>query len=246
MATVYDVLQRVRVDLHEPVAAVWSDADIVQWINAGIYRVMVRLKGVRDDWATRRMRSTDSAETINGTTYNPSNLQITAGTTIYTLPPNLLEIRTLEPLNQSDINAGIKFLPRDMSSIEWINMNREQPTTQVVYFYDLYGTNSLRITPTPTATIDTEMYYIAAPSADLGISEEITQIPVWALHAVEQYAVYRAMRAINHPDANSELARADREIAEMVSMASPRETNDPKIVEGIFDEEDMLPFVFTY
>lgn len=246
MSTVADVLARVRADLNEPVAGVWQDTDLITWINQGIYQVSSRLKGVRDDWTTRRMRSTDSSETIYGSTYDPGSLTISSGTDLYTMPPNLIEIRSLEPLDQEDKDAGIRFLPMKMTRLEPTQLYRDAGSNTRVFYYDLFGVDQLRIIPVPDATIEVELFYTAAPEDSLTSLDEITQVPRWALLAVQNYAVYMANRAINHPDSNALFGAFKEQIAELVSFAAPRKSNDPVIVEGIFDEEDMLPFDLEY
>lgn len=248
MSTPGDLIVQVRRDLQETTPQIWSDTALLDWINAGIAKVALGMHSVIQDWLTRRMKSTDPVETIFGSSFDPSGLKITGGTNTYTLPPNMIEIRSLEPLNQSDINLGIRFIPRNINSLDFMSAGRlTSSAAQITYFYDEVGLTNLVIAPTPATgtSIDVNLLYVAHPET-LDAGTTITQLPVQSFEAVKAYAMFRAYRSIAHPDANLEFARYKEELADLKDFSSPRESQDPLVVEGMFDEDDQLPVDFTY
>lgn len=248
MTTIQDLVTQVRSDLDESVAAVWTDSDLSQWLNAGIYRTLTKLKSIRrEDWLTKRLASTDGALTINGSSYTASSMKLVADTTIYTLPPDLVEIRLWQPLTQADRDSGIVMIARDFSDVEFqqaIRLSSASSTAR--YFYDLMGVNQLVVAPTPAVSIETELYYVRF-NGTLALGDTIDILPAWAYEPVKSYCRYRALSAINHPDAAMALSQFKDDAADTRSFASPRESQDPQIVEGIFDEDDQWPlFVDSY
>ena len=114
-----DLITNIRGKLDERGVsdAVYVDNDLLTWINHGITKLQISLKSLhKEDWFSRRMDSNDSSETIRGVTYAPSSFQLVDGTDLYTLPPDLLEIRSLEPLDQSDRDSGVQLIHRDLST----------------------------------------------------------------------------------------------------------------------------------
>lgn len=239
MINVSALLTQIRGDIQEYTPNVWRDADLLTWINAGVQKVFIALHGVREDWFTQRIKSTDSPITIHGVSYDPAGLRLTPNQEHYLLPPNCIEIRTLEPLSPSDKLTGIQFQPHDFSSLEFIRRIRTPISSPNVFFYDVIGVNTLKIVPTPTSTVDVELYYVAFPDF-YGLADTIQILPVSATEAIKSYVHYRAYKSIAHPDTNSEFARFKEELADLKDISSPRQTQDPVIVEGVFDEDDLI------
>lgn len=240
MATpVLQLLTEIRGDIHEFTQNVFRTTDLLTWLNDGIQAVVSETYGITEDWLTRRMRSTDSVETLQGESYNPSSLTITASVDLYTLPPNVLQIRTLEPLSDADRQAGIAFLPSTHSAPEFMRLVRQTPATQQYYLYTLTGPRTLRIAPVPTTSVSiaVELWYVALPDR-LSIADTVTSLPVQALKAIKAYAVWQAFQSISSPDVNTKQGVYQQMIREYNSLMSPRQTNDPVFVEGAFDEED--------
>ena len=116
---------------------------------------------------------------------------------------------------------------------------RLAPTDIKSYFYDVYGLTTLRVVPTPTSTVRVELFYHRAPFP-YALNDTVSQLPYWCNNALVQYTVWRAHDAINHQDVATKKASYDDAYAGVQSMASPRNSQDPRVVEGIFDEEDYM------
>lgn len=243
MTTLQTVLDQLRGDLDEPVEAVWRDVDLTVWLNAGIYRAQSVLKGTREDWQTLRRKSTDGTVTINGASYDCASFRLTSGTSFYTMPPDLLEIRVMQPATQADRDAGIVLLPRDLASVDFQTALRLQTSTLVgmQYLYELIGLSQLVIAPTPTQDVEIELYYISF-AGTLALGDEITNVPEFAFGTVKAYAYYRALRSVQHPDTTRAQQAFMDEKEELKSYAQPRKSQDPEVAEGAFDEYDQSFF----
>jgi hypothetical protein len=240
MIEVKQLLASARGDLHEYAQNVFHDTDLIVWLNDGLQAVVAESHGMMEDWLTRRMRSTDAVETIQDESYDPASLTITGSTDLYTLPPNVLQIRSIEPLTDSDRQSGLTFLPRTATHPEFLRAARLlSQDEETIYFYALLGPRTLRLAPLPVSTVDLdiEMWYVALPERFVH-GGTVTTVPIQAMKAIKAYAVWAAMSSINSPDATSKYSIYQAMIRELNSLSSTRQTNDPTFVEGAFDEED--------
>lgn len=221
--TMSQLVSEVRADINEYTQQVWRDSDLVTWLNDGMQAVVSESKEETEDWYTRRMKSTDTAETIQGESYSPSDLTIVANTDLYTLPPNVLQIRSLEPLTQANWAAGILFLPRPLTDYALMRINRFTISSPAVYYYTVTGPRTMRIVPTPATgvSITTELWYVALPER-LTISDSVTQLPIQAMKPVKAYAVWLAMQSINSPSAEEKFASYKVMMQEMITLAPAR------------------------
>jgi hypothetical protein len=238
---VADLITDIRDDLDEPVEAVWKDTALLSWINSGIVRVGLALRAVREDHLTKRMTSSDSALLINGVSYDPTSFRIVSGTEIYTLPPDLVEIRRIMPADDADIDDGIRFTHRDMSRPDFDELDRVTDTSdsRTTYVYDLFGVNSMRVVPEPDRTINLELFYVRYANK-YALADSIDILPDYAEEALRAYVVYRAYRAISHTDKNDALQLYREAERAVKSMGRPRQSNDITIVDDFFagDLED--------
>ncbi len=235
------LLDAIRADLHEYNPLIFRNNDLLTWLNDGIQGVASETHGVAQDWLSRRMLSTDSTEIIQSESYSPASLQITAGVSLYTLPPNVIQIRTLEPATQTYRDAGVYFLPRPHNHPEFLRQARlSYSQSPQRFYYSAVGLRSLRIAPTPpegATAMDVEMWYVALPSR-LQIGDSFTEMPIQAIKAVKAYAVWCALKSINSPDSDAKYAVYEMAIKEANVMLTPRNTNDPQFVEGAYAGED--------
>lgn len=238
--TVDQLINEVRGDLDERISGVWLDADLLTWCNAGIFRVSASMKrATREDWLTTRIVSdSGTSSTILDETYTHSSLRIINGTSLYSFPPDCIEVRSWGPKAQADKDAGFRLIPKDMADIAFENAFREPANAgRRVYYYDFYGKNSVRVAPEPEDTFHTELWYVRSAS-DLVSSDSITFLPTYAYESVKAYMIYRAYRAVNHPDTRTALQLFNDELSAISAMMTPRQSVDPIVVEGIYDEED--------
>ena len=226
--TMSQLITEIRGDLHEFTSVVWRDIDLATWLNDGMQAVVSESNEVTEDWYTRRMKSTDADETIQGEVYDPSSLTIVAATDLYTLPPNVLQIRSLEPASSSDWATGLLFLPRPITDYEVSRIARFTIASPPVYYYTVTGPRTLRIVPTPAGgvSIATELWYVALPER-LSIGDTITAFPIQALKAAKAYAVWLAMQSINSPDVDAKYNIYKSMIQELNGLSAPRITSSP-------------------
>ena len=242
-----DLIVRTRTELDERnIEGIWFNADLVQWCNDGIGKVLVKLRANREDWLTRKMNSTGASETILGATYNPLSIDVSSGVDTYTLPEDCLEIRSIEPSTQADKDAGLLFLPRDMTDVASATASRlPASTNRYIYYYDTFGLTNLRFTPIPSANYHVVVYYVAAPPIYAQF-DSITALPLWAMRAVVSYMKYRAFDSINHQDTSRTYQQFTAELVDVGSFGAPRQSQEPIVVEGIYDDDDIIAIDYTY
>lgn len=232
------LIQDVRFDIEEVSPGIWSNEALLGWLNEAITKVATALRAVREDHLVTRMTSSDAATTINGQTYNPSSLQIVSGTTEYTLPPDLVEIRVLEPLDDADKDDGIRFIARDIASPDYRDLARTTDTSDLdtAFFFDLTGLQTLRIAPEPARTINTELLYIRYRQ-NYTISDTVDLLPDYARAALRMYTKYRALNSIQHPDTQG--ARIDffDEMNTVQSLGRPRQSKNIVLVDDFFADD---------
>lgn len=236
-----DLVDELRADLDEHVAGNgnWQDAHLLLWINKGIVRVVADMRAQRERWFDTIMLSTDSASTILGETYTPSTaLKPTSGNTTITLPPNCIEVVKILPLSQTDLDNGLQFVQKDLTSIEFIAAQRHASNVNTrTYYFDSYGTRTLKIAPVLATSFDIALHYVAMPEA-ITLSTTLTTVPDWMLDAAVLYAHYRALMAIKHDDYQSALTIYAAELRNLIELNRPRESQDVQVIEGVFDSDD--------
>lgn len=232
---VTQLIQEVRGDIHEYAQTVFRTLDLLTWINEGLQAVVTETYARMQDWLTRRMISTDATEVIQLQTYDPSELTITGGESVYTLPPNVLHIRRITAVDSCAV-----FLPHSLSHPDFVlAASAEATSDQSVYYYTLIGANSLVISPTPAVgvSIDIELWYVAMPDR-LTMSSTITALPIQAMKAIKAYAVWQAFQSVDSPDVNAKWNVYQHMIKECNTLMALRVVNEPVFVEGAFDVED--------
>lgn len=234
------LIDELRADLDSKVDGTWVDTDLLMWLNKGLVELMSRTRAQREHWYDRVVLSTDSAFTRFGTTYTPStDLKPTAGATTITLPPDCIEVVKILPIDQDDLDQGLQFIQRKQTSIEFVQAQRcaENASTRT-YYFDSYGLTTLKVAPVFGASFDISLQYVAVPE-EITLTDTITRTPDWMLDAAVLYAHFRALQAIKHDDFASAFQIFEQKCASLLQLTRPRESQDPQIVEGVWDCDDV-------
>ncbi len=234
-----DLINEVRADLDEPYEANWSNTNLLMWLNKGIVELVSATRSQREHWFDQVINSTDSQSTIYGESYTPSTaLKPTINQSTLTLPPNCIEVVSILPLSQTDLDNGVQFVLSKPSSSEFQYFQRgATPSYVSTYFYYTYGKRTLHVAPAFAATFDIRLQYVGMPD-EITLSSSPSTIAEWMLDLAVLYARYRALNAINHPDANSALATYENKEKRMMALNRPRSSGDPVLTESAFDGYD--------
>jgi hypothetical protein len=239
MRTGADLVEEVRDDLDEPVAQNWSDTKLLRWINKGIVRLVNATRAQRQHWFDRIILSTDSASTIRGETYTPTtSLLPTAGGSTLTLPPDCLEIVSLRPTSQTDLDNGLQLIQSRPTTSEWLTASRlAQNSDTGTYLYYTLGTRTLIVAPVFGASFNVRLQYVSMPD-EITLVDEPSRVAEWMLDLAVLYAHYRALRAIKHDDYITARQEYVDEEKRLMGLNRPRESEGPVLVESAFDSWD--------
>lgn len=242
-----DLINDVRNDLDEFSPQAWSDTALLEWLNKGLTRVALRVREQREHWLDRIILSTDSPSTIREETYTPStSLKATVNGTTLTLPPNCIEVVKILPTDTALIDRGIQFISKSQSSIEFNRAQRESNLSSAgTYYYDMRGKSTLVVAPYFTETFDISLQYVALPDIITADSTVPTMFDEM-LDAVVLYAHARALQAIKHADYTNAYKLFKEELNDLLSLTRPRESSNPLVVEGVFDDYDNNTTIGSY
>src|SRR5690349_15986438 len=99
-----DLRTAVRDRLDESSASFWTDAQLTRYLNRAKDRVWSRIRALEEDYFDISRTSLDGTLTINGESYAASSFAIAVGTSDYNLPPDFVEMRSVEC-----ITSGYEF-----------------------------------------------------------------------------------------------------------------------------------------
>jgi len=235
----------------DPESNLWSQAEMVEYMNEGCREVWQAVREEHQNWFVRELTSTDSVKNIGGRSYDPENLRLILGRTRLLLPPDfreLLFIEGLPPRNSQEIPD--QFFPT--VRFEYRNLTQRAfredvlntfPTNVRLYMYDvIFGAAGPYILFSPPLAlneiIECRVQYLAAPlTLRLQDTFEATGFTLEMTDAVLQYVVYQA--AVK--EKSDDLAKFERswnlkrELA--VRSAGPKQTRDEETVEGYLEDE---------
>lgn len=150
-------------------SALWSQEESRNAVNSAMERAsrITRLAG--SNILTRSIRSTGAAEEFTSESYDPGVLQITAGTTEYTLPPDFVSVVNILPLSEGF--DEIRFYPgepqqrlvTDQGTIPSADL-QTVANSATTYHYVILGGRTLRLVPTPQDDFDIELIYRFRPA----------------------------------------------------------------------------------
>lgn len=237
-----ELVAELRIDLDEFTGAGgnWSDAALLSFLNRAANKVATMLRLQRVGYLEKIVLETDDAFTVYGETYTPgTELAKSVGATEITLPANLVELRALLPISQTQRDSGYQFNLVSADHPDFIQARRTSATGQsfLTHYCAFIGLDKLKIAPPLTEAIDFEIHYAAMPDR-VEFDQEIQGIPEHAYHALLVYARYLALQAINHEDTIAAYTTWTAERKELTEANSLRASDGPLIVIGMFEDED--------
>lgn len=252
--TVQDLIDEIRSDLDEAVDTginetnFWTDAELVTWMNKGIRKVWQKAREAKENWFVRKLRSTDPKLTIYGRAYDPSQMQLVSDTREIKLPPDLFELRLMEPITSSSIDErddSVQFYFGNLSDQSYRALSRSVGPAQGGRYECeiIFRTTGPVCTFVPqialTDPMDVMIEYVAAPRKLAQTDTfENTGLNDFMLDAIQAYVVYRARKK---EGASKELDTARADFGDTVDTvkgsAGPRQSRDPQTVDGYLEDQ---------
>lgn len=230
--TLSQLRSAVRLNLDEASASFWSNADLLIYLNRAKDRVANEVRKLKDDFFTVTRTSGDGTLTILSESYAASSFAIVAGTTTYTMPPDLLEMKLIEVTTSG--YETVRFFHRDLTHPDMrAAMQITDNVSPSVIYFDLIAERTMRIAPKSDTALTLQITYVQS-FGDLSADGDELTMPYPLYLAVEEYATASAMMQDSNPNAAAHEARA-RQILEDFFGAHSRQTQDPEYASGYLD-----------
>lgn len=149
-------------------SALFTLDELVSWAQDTSRELEALQRLVKEDFPSRTLLSTDAAFTFDGETYLPSSLQLLTSTLVYTLPPDLIQIKRIRSLSEE--SKHFLFTPMDFNHAVFRNLNQQynenqagstrstNPTGSELY-YDIIGRKTLQFSHAMPQTTEIELIY---------------------------------------------------------------------------------------
>lgn len=231
MATaVASLVTIVRSHLNERVASFWSDSELVALMTLG----------VRDLWKAINDNYQDYFLTIEESGSVSMNAE---ATTLSGIPTDVSRIHLIEPINQDQFN-NITFVPKRYEHPDFCAA-RAQPSVdsamQVIYYHVSQagapvGAPIVNVAPKVRTAIPLRLVYVPT-IADLSTAST-NSVPGESDAALVAYTVAFA-RAKEREDRSPDpgwLQTYEQEKTKTLVALTPRQVQEPDVVEGVFDQ----------
>jgi hypothetical protein len=232
MATLLStILANVRIQLHEPTARFWTDAEIVSHLNGGIADLWRAINGQYQDYY---FTTTAAAASI-----------ASSATTVSGVPSDVAIVRGVEPANPAAYpDLQFQFKPYNDPKVATARAMTAQDPSQIGLIYlSLAGlaapiaAPTIYVAPTLTAALALRISYI--PTLGAKTVADPNPIPGEADKALEFWGIAYARAKLTEdqsPDPNW-LALYATEKANILTALAPRQEQDDQYVEGLFESQ---------
>ena len=237
MATLLSTIRtKARNTLLETSASFWSEAELLEHM----------VDGIKDLWK--------AVVDLNGShfrTIDITSMSIAAsGTTVTGVPADLFRVQIIEPRDTTSASDGryVQFVPRKYNSAEfqWArSQSSVSPTSGGIIYYDIsqpgapLAAPTIHIAPSLSSALTLRVAYIPtlADTAFNDPSTDYNPIPGESDNALYAWIVAFARakeRDDRSPDPNW-LAVYSTEKQAVLTVLDPRQEQEPKYVEGMFE-----------
>ena len=237
-----DLRTAVRDNLDEATASFWTNAQLNRFLTRAADAVWMECRKLKADFFLLQRTSTDGSVTIYGDSYTTSSFAIVAGTTDYTLPMDLAELRRIDATTSG--YESVVFRHADLAT-STMRAYRAQTTNQdpTVIWFDVIGERTLTIAPKCSVALDLRLWYVprtmifstaGASLMDFATDTDELALPHPLYLAVEEMATMRAQLMDRDPSATNWEQMAERTVRRFFG-AHARQSQDPEVVEGVFE-----------
>ncbi len=230
MATLNTIITRARKTLLEETASFWTDAELLDHA----------INGAKDLWKAIIDVYQDHFLEINATSVSV----VASQSTLSGVPTDCFRIKSIEPRVPATY-PNLFFFPKDWGHPEFkaARTMAAQDPQGTVFLYDLVGPGPpiaaplVWIGPQSTTDVNLTIGYIKAVSDSL-TTASANPIPGETDHAIEAYIIAHA-RAKEREDRSPDpewLAIYGTEKANLLVAVTPRQEDEPDVVEDLFGE----------
>lgn len=225
---------KVRQNLDEASPGFWTEANIVDAINAAKDRVWQEVRKASQSYFVTVRSSTDGALTILGEAYAASSFAIAASTRDYTLPPDFAEMQAIECITAGQ--EHVRFQYRPLTDPQFRSLLAQTTAQQPSGFlYTIFGERTLRLAPLSDTALELRLTYVAIVP-DLAVDADTLELPYPLARAVEEYATADCLMEDRAPEAAAWEARGNSTIARFLG-SNDRATSEPQFATGYLEGE---------
>jgi hypothetical protein len=237
MATTLGTIRtNARIRLLETTAKFWTDAELLTYI----------IDGVKDLWGS--VVELDQEHFVTEDATNVS--QAASATTLTGVPSDCFRISRIEPRDLTEVtgNRNVMYVPRDLNHRDFISARSRgtlDPSSGGVVCYKPLqagppvGTMTVRVAPVLSTAVTLRLFYVPSLNVATLTANDNNPIPGESDNALVAWccAYARAKeREDRSPDPN-QLAVYKTEKDNILTRLKPRQTQEPEVVEGVFEEE---------
>lgn len=232
--TVTQLLLDLRTNLDETTASYWTDARLIAFLNQALHLVWLEVKRLKADYFDVERNSTDGSVTILGESYDCSGFALASGTTRYTLPPDVAELKLIEC-----ITSGYEWLRFTFKDLTHPDFRYWRSVTDSLdprgFLVDLTGERTMVIAPKPNRALDLRINYV--PILDtLTTGTDTVQVPHPLWLVVLDLATQRAQQMGEASPAFAIWQQSAMLTVRQFMAAHSRQTQDPEYAVGTFED----------
>lgn len=234
-------------------ANLWSQAEMVEYLNEGLREVWQAVRETHQNWFVRELTSTDGVLKIGGRDYDTDLLRLTSRRSRLMLPSDFRELLFIEgmpPPNSGELPdqfwPTVRFEYANLTQRKFRGEVLNNITTNVrSYYYDcIFTADGPYILFSPPLSlvedIASRIQYLAAP-AQLRLNDtfEGTGFTLEMVDALLAYVCWAAAvkeKLIENLTTFKSIWDLKRELA--VRGAGPKQTRDEETVEGFLEDEE--------
>lgn len=236
MATTLGTIRtNARVHLIETTANFWTDAELLEHIQ----------QGVKDLWRAVVDLHQEHFLTVDETNVS----QAASATSLTGVPSDCYRVHIIEPRDTTDTGSSkaLIYQPKDYNSKEFVgarSLGTQDPTSAGVIYYTLtqagapVAAPTVLVAPKLSAAALLRFVYVPTLSVAAMTASDNNPIPGESDNALKAWCVAygRAKeREDRSPDPNW-LAVYATEKANILTSLTPRQTQEPEVVEGLFED----------
>lgn len=234
-----DLITDLRVDLDSlsVSSSTWTDPSLLRFLNEAANKVASVLRQEGEGYLEKTISYTDADFTVYGSTYSPvASLVRATGAVTITVPENCVSIKSILPVSQSQLDAGLSFLIVRTDNVDYKSARRRASATFIRTYYCVFeGLTTLRFAPALQEAVNLSLVYVALPQR-VDFNKVIDGIPEAAYQALLVYAGYRALWSIKHEDVNVAYQMWQAERKELIELLANRDAQEMEVVQGMFED----------
>lgn len=137
------------------------ESELLAWANVANAKLEMALRRNKQDFFLRARTSTNAAYRWEGERYDPASFQLASGTREYTLPPDVIELRSIRVTTTGQEYRLFKH--QDLAHPQFQRLLHRPATERLLTdytYWDVVGKRTLLLANPPEQTLDVELRFV--------------------------------------------------------------------------------------